>query len=102
MFFRNFYNFLITNTNNLEIDKKFLNIFRNNIRFTSKEKELEMSKKYPKFIDLYETYLESTNFKSLISLVKKNYDGEYLQRFFQHAINFLNCPKNSKIKINNI
>jgi hypothetical protein len=92
---------LISNANNLEIEKKFINIFRNNIRFTSREKELEMTKKYPKFKELYESYLKSTNFKSLIDLVKTNYDGEYLQRFFQHAINFLNCPKISKIKKNN-
>ncbi len=78
------------NYSTLNINEELLEFFRTNIRYTSRSKFQELDKKYPKFKDIYETYLKSDKFKKLVNMIKSKYDDEYLRLFFRHSINFLN------------
>jgi hypothetical protein len=49
-----------------------------------------MNKKYPKFTDIYNGYLNSSYFKKLFFSIKRKYDNEYQKLFFRHSFNFLN------------
>jgi hypothetical protein len=49
-----------------------------------------MNKKYPKFTDIYNEYLNSSYFKKLFFSIKRKYDNEYQKLFFRHSFNFLN------------
>jgi len=89
-FYRNFYHYLKENYHTLNINDELLEFFRNNIRYTSREKFKDMNKKYPKFTDIYNGYLNSSYFKKLFFSIKRKYDNEYQKLFFRHSFNFLN------------
>lgn len=88
--YRNLYNFLKENQNNLKVNIDLLEFFKNNIRFSSKTKFLDLEKKYPKFRNIYEEFLKSEKFKKMINMIKTKHDEEYLKLFFRHTKNFLN------------
>src|SRR5690348_16409459 len=88
--YSNFYHYLKEYYHSLDINDELLDFFRNNIRYTSRNKFQELDKKYPHFKDIYEGYLQSDQFKKLINMIKSKYDDEYLRLFFRHSINFLN------------
>lgn len=72
------------------LTNELLDLVRNNIRFTSKNKFHHIEEKYPNFKKYYEEYLESDKFKNLIKNIKSKYDHEYVKLFFRHSMNFLN------------
>ena len=67
-----------------------LEFFKNNIRFSTKNKFMDLEKKYPKFRTIYEEFLKSEKFKKMINVIKTKHDEEYLKLFFRHTKNFLN------------
>jgi len=70
------------------------------MRHTSKSKFQELYINNPKFIEIYQTYLDSNNFKILVNAMKHKYDELYMKLFLRHSVNFLNfyCNDN-EIKI---
>lgn len=98
----NFYHYIRENHKRLNLTEELVEFFRNNIRYTSRNKFLEIDKKYPYFKEIYDEYLKSDRFKKLILNIKLKYDDEYLKLFFRHSRNFLNFylkdSKNSKDK----
>ena len=69
---------------------ELLELFRSNIRYTSREKFQQLHLKYPQFTKVYDDYLKSVAFRKLVYSVKKKYDSEYQKLFFRHSLNFLN------------
>jgi hypothetical protein len=88
--FRNFYHYLKENSKKLNLDSEILNSFKINMRHTSKSKFQELYMNNPKFIEIYQTYLNSYNFKRLVNAMKHKYDDLYMKLFLRHSINFLN------------
>ena len=78
------------NDETLNMTPELLEIFRANIRYTSRTKFQEMDKNYPQFKEIYNEYLKSAKFQRLVNIIKKKYDDVYLKLFFRHSINFLN------------
>jgi len=72
------------------LDPELINLIRNNIRYTSKNKFQKYEEKYPNVRSYYEEFLESQKFKDLINTIKNKYDYEYVKLFFRHSLNFLN------------
>ena len=65
-------------------------MFKVNVRLTTRGNVMELDQKYPHFKQVYEDYLKSEKFKSLIDKIRCKYDDEYVQLFFRHSLNFLN------------
>jgi hypothetical protein len=86
----NFYHYIRENHRKMNLNEELVDFFRNNIRYTSRNKFVEIDKKYPYFKDIYDQYLKSERFKKLILNIKLKYDDEYLKLFFRHSRNFLN------------
>jgi hypothetical protein len=74
----------------LKISTEILDFFKNNIKFSTRNKILDLEKKYPKFRSVYEEFLKSEKFKKMINIIKTKHDEEYLKLFFRHTKNFLN------------
>jgi len=88
--YSNFYHYLKDNFHSLEMTDELLELFRSNIRYTSREKFQDLHKRYPQFTKVYADYLKSVEFRKLVYSVKKKYDHEYQKLFFRHSLNFLN------------
>lgn len=78
------------NQGDLNINNELLEFFKNNVRFSTKNKFIDLDKKYPKFRSVYEEFLKSEKFKKMINIIKTKHDEEYLKLFFRHTKNFLN------------
>lgn len=65
-------------------------MIKSNVRFTSREKFREIYAKYPSFTKIFNNYLNSNYFKSLLASIKSKYDLEYQKLFIRHSMNFLN------------
>lgn len=72
-----------------EIDKKLVELFKTNLRFTSKNKFIINESEYPNLREIYDSYLKSFKFRNLIRVIKNKYDYEYVKLFYRHSINFL-------------
>jgi len=77
------------NEKRLKLDPELINVIRDNLRYTSKNKFQIYEEKYPNFRYYYEEFLESQKFKDLINTIKNKYDYEYVKLFFRHSLNFL-------------
>lgn len=97
--FRNIYNFLKENQENLKLETDIIEYFKNNIKLNSKNNHKDIEIKFPRFGNLYEEFLKSDKFKRMINVIKTKHDEEFLKLFFRHSKNFINLyTKNSSNK----
>ena len=71
------------------IDDRLINLFKNNLRFTSKNKFLIKESEFPDLREIYNNYLKSSRFNGLMQKIKNKYEYEYVKLFFRHSIRFL-------------
>jgi hypothetical protein len=74
----------------MNLSNDILEFFKNNIKYTLKQKLFELDKKYPNFREIYDQFLKSEKFKKMINIVKEKHDEEYIKLFFRHSKIFLN------------
>lgn len=101
----NFFKFIKENKKELNIDKSVLYFLKKHLKLTSKSIFEQLKTICPKINEFFDKFLKSNVFKKLMDNIKKKYDREYSNLFFNHITNFqklLNEKNETKSKINNL
>ena len=84
----NFFKFIKENKKELNIDKSVLYFLKKHLKLTSKSIIEQLKINFPKIKEYFEKFLKSNVFKKLMDNIKKKYDREYSNLFFNHITNF--------------
>ena len=101
----NFFKFIKENKKELNIDKSVLYFLKKHLKLTSKSIFEQLKTICPKINEFFDKFLKSNVFKKLMDNIKKKYDREYSNLFFNHITNFqklLNEKNETKSKIDNL
>ena len=84
----NFFKFIKENKKELNIDKSVLYFLKKHLKLTSKSIFEQLKTICPKINEFFDKFLKSNVFKKLMDNIKKKYDREYSNLFFNHITNF--------------
>ena len=84
----NFFKFIKENKKELNIEKNVLSFLKKHLKLTSKSIFEQLKTICPKINEFFDKFLKSNVFKKLMDNIKKKYDREYSNLFFNHITNF--------------